>query len=128
MPGFSARASSTSRATWLRKLSEPTLVTLTSSVPYWLIDPPITAAPGIFSSGMDSPVTRLSSTLEAPSATSPSTGIDSPGRTRTSSPGRTSSTGTSASRPSRTTRAVAGTSASSLRTAWEARVRTRSET
>ena len=40
--------------------------------------------------------------------TSPSTGIFSPGRTEITSPGTTSSTGTSASEPSRTRRAVRG--------------------
>ena len=52
----------------------------------------------------------LSSTAVAPSVTTPSTGIFSPGRTRTRSPTTTCSTGTSTSAPSRSTRAVFGAS------------------
>ena len=43
-------------------------------------------APGCFVTGIDSPVTRDSSTAECPSISSPSTGIFSPGRTRSLSP------------------------------------------
>ena len=45
--------------------------------------------------GSDSPVSMASFTLEAPPVTSPSTGIFSPGRTRTASPTASSLTGTS---------------------------------
>ena len=55
----------------------------------------------------------LSSTVLAPSVTTPSTGSFSPGRTRTRSPGTTSSTGMSRSVPSRRTRAVLGDSPAS---------------
>ena len=48
--------------------------------------PPVTGEPVCFSTGSDSPVSMLSSTLEAPSSTVPSTGIAAPGRTRTTSP------------------------------------------
>ena len=51
-----------------------------------------------------------SSTAVVPETTTPSTGIFSPGRMRTTSPTTTSSTGTSTSTPSRTTRAVFGAS------------------
>jgi hypothetical protein len=62
------------------------------------------------STGALSPVSIDSSMVEAPSTTIPSTGIFSPGRTRTTSPTRTDSTGTSCSLPSRITRAVFGAS------------------
>lgn len=48
--------------------------------------PPTTRAPGPFGTGTASPVTRLSSTLEVPSSTSPSSGTLPPGRTRSRSP------------------------------------------
>jgi hypothetical protein len=44
--------------------------------------PPITRSPGNFSTGIASPVTIDSSTLERPSSTTASTGTFSPGRTR----------------------------------------------
>ncbi len=49
-----------------------------------------------------------SSTSVAPSTTTPSTGIFSPGRTSTVSPATTWARGTSRSSPLRTTRAVGG--------------------
>ena len=55
--------------------------------------------------------------LDVPSTTSPSTGIFSPGRTEMRSPGTTSWMGTSASTPSRTSRAVRGCRPISLRIA-----------
>ena len=57
----------------------------------------MTSSPGPFSTGIDSPVNMASSTAERPSSTTPSTGIFSPGRTTTTSPARTDSTGTSSS-------------------------------
>ena len=62
-----------------------------------LIDPPITASPGARVSGRLSPVSSDSSTLLRPSTITPSAGMDSPGRTRTRSPGFSSATGTSVS-------------------------------
>ncbi len=56
-------------------------------------------SPGFFSTGIDSPVSIDSSTAERPSITTPSTGIFSPGRTMTTSPTITSSTGMSCSDP-----------------------------
>ena len=44
---------------------------------------PMTSAPGLFSTGSDSPVIIDSSTALLPSSTFPSTGIFSPGRTTT---------------------------------------------
>jgi hypothetical protein len=66
----------------------------------------MTSSPGAFSTGRLSPVSMLSSRAERPSTTTPSTGTFSPGRTRTRSPTRTASIGTSCSTPSRMTRAV----------------------
>jgi hypothetical protein len=43
------------------------------------MDPPMTRAPGLFSTGMDSPVMRLSSHVELPTMTFPSTGTLDPG-------------------------------------------------
>ena len=57
--------------------------------------------PALLSTGIDSPVTIDSSTAALPSTTTPSTGIFSPGRTRSTSPAWTSSSGTSSSRPLR---------------------------
>ncbi len=99
-------ASSTSRMIWARTVSFPTLVASNRNMPVLFSVAPITGSPGRFSTGMLSPVSMDSSTAEAPSRTTPSTGIFSPGRTTTRSPIRTSSTGMSASAPSRTTRAV----------------------
>ena len=65
-----------------------------------LIVPPISLAPGSFSTGIDSPVTIDSSTALLPSSTTPSTGTLSPGRTRRRSPTCTCSSGTSSSSPS----------------------------
>ena len=87
--------------------------------------PPITRSPGCFSTGMDSPVSIDSSTALPPERTSPSTGSRSPGRTITTSPLATCSTGTSTSVPSsapRWTRAVLGCRATSERRAAEVRL------
>ena len=56
--------------------------------------PPVTperSPPASRTTGADSPVMAASSTVAAPSTTSPSPGISSPARTRTRSPGRSSS-------------------------------------
>ena len=78
---------------------------------------PTTRSPGPFSTGIGSPVSIDSSTALVPATTSPSTGSPSPGRTTITSPGRTSSTDTSTSAPSRTTRALRGWSCTSFRSA-----------
>ncbi|BAY06534.1 hypothetical protein NIES19_58170 (plasmid) [Anabaena cylindrica PCC 7122] len=67
---------------------------------------PMTSSPGCFFTGILSPVTIASSTVDVPLTTSPSTGIFSPGRTKTTSPISTCSIGTSISRPLRINRAV----------------------
>jgi len=69
---------------------------------------PMTWSPAVFSTGMLSPVSMLSSTADLPSVTTPSTGIFSPGRTRTWSPTTTCSRGISTTAPSRSTLAVFG--------------------
>ncbi len=116
-----ACASSTSLMIWASAVSAPTLVARKRSKPVRFSVPPITAAPACFSTGIDSPVSMDSSTLEAPSITSPSAGIFSPGFTITVSPAMTDSAGTSISCPARTTCAVAGFRSISLRTAAEER-------
>ena len=76
--------------------------------------PPMTLLPGSFSTGIGSPEIIDSSTELRPSVTTPSTGTFSPGRTRSTSPGWTCSSGTSSSLPSvLTRRAVFGARPSS---------------
>ena len=79
--------------------------------------PPTTGSPGRLSTGSGSPVSIDSSTADSPSATRPSTGMRSPGRTATRSPIVTWAIGISASTPSRSTRAVLGRRPISLRIA-----------
>ena len=45
------------------------------------MEPPMRSAPGAFSAGIDSPVMRLSSAIDVPCSTFPSTGIFEPGTT-----------------------------------------------
>ena len=78
-------------------VSRPTFSAESTSPPFWLTVPPITRAPSVFDTGIDSPVTMDSSTKERPSVTTPSTGIFSPGRTRKQSPTAISSIATSSS-------------------------------
>ena len=85
-------------------LSAPTAVARTVNTPFAFNVAPLTWLPVLFSAGTLSPVSIDSSTALAPSTTSPSTGIFSPGRTRTTSPTRTRSTGTRCSPPSEATR------------------------
>ena len=82
------RASAVSRPTRSARITNP---------PEPLTVPPITFAPAAFGTGIDSPVISDSSTALAPSITSPSTGIFSPGRTRSESPAAISSSATSCS-------------------------------
>ena len=89
--------------------------------------PPMTESPAVLVTGIDSPVTSDSSTVDRPSSTVPSTGTASPGRTRSRSPSRTSSNGTSASEPSAASRrAVFGVRSSSALIAPEVCSRARS--
>lgn len=81
----------------------------------------------VFSTGMGSPVSMDSSTVDCPSITRPSTGIFSPGLTRRRLPACTCPNGTSSSDPSGLTlRAVFGARPSSCRIAALVRPRARS--
>lgn len=94
-------------------VSAPTFSARTTSAPVPLTVAPITASPLALDTGMGSPVTIASSTALCPSSTTPSTGIFSPGRTRSRSPTWTWSSGTSSSLPSSLRRrAVVGASPS----------------
>ncbi len=110
-------------ACWTRRMirdstvSPPTRSTRTRSAPFWLSVAPMTVSPGRLVIGVGSPVSIDSSTLLAPSTTTPSAGIVSPGRTRTSSPVRSAVSGMSSSWPARRTRAAAGLSPISRRMA-----------
>ena len=96
----------TSSTIWASAVSRPTFVARNTNDPVVLSVAPITVSPGPFRTGMASPVSIDSFTADAPSTTTPSTGIFSPGRTRTRSPTTTPSSATSCSSPPRTTRAV----------------------
>jgi hypothetical protein len=97
-------------------VSAPTLTASTRSAPVPLIVPPTTRSPDCFSTGIGSPLTIDSSTALLPSRTMPSTGIFSPGRTRTRSRTRISSSATELVLPSGSTRiAVFGARSSSAR-------------
>jgi len=103
MGAFVACASSTSWTIWPSAVSLPTRVARKVILPDRLTVAPMTSSPIFFATGRGSPVSIDSSTAEAPSVTTPSTGIFSPGFTMRRSPGTTSSTGISASLASRTT-------------------------
>ena len=99
-------------------MSAPTRSARITKLPVWLTVAPITWSPGFFATGIGSPVIIDSSTALEPSSTAPSTGIFSPGRTRSRLPGTTWSSATSRSTPSSPTRrAVFGASPSSARIA-----------
>ena len=92
-----ACASSTSCTIWPSAVSLPTRVTRKVTLPVVLSVPPITSSPGFFATGIGSPVIIDSFTADAPSVTTPSTGIFSPGLMMTRSPTTTASTGISVS-------------------------------
>ncbi len=119
MGALEAWASSTRRMICDSAVSFPTFSARTLRTPLRLMEPPITVAPNVLSTGMLSPVSMLSSTADSPSRTMPSVAIFSPGRTMNASPTVTSSTGTSTSTPLRTTRAVLACRSTSLRIASE---------
>ena len=81
-------------------VSLPTRSARITKLPVVLTVAPVTLSPGAFSAGSGSPVSIDSSTALRPSKTLPSTGTFSPGRTRSRWPGRTASSGMSASLPS----------------------------
>ena len=111
-------ASSTRRIIWASVVSSPTRVARKVKEPDLLMEAAATLAPGSFSTGRLSPVRADSSTEEAPSVTTPSTGMRPPGRTTMRSPTTTSSTGTSTSAPSRSTMAVLGARSIKRVMAW----------
>ena len=78
-------------------VSRPTFSARMTKPPLRLIVPAITFAPTSLVTGIDSPVTIDSSSVEWPSINSPSTGTLSPGRTRSRSPTATASSATTAS-------------------------------
>ena len=102
-------------------LSLPTVVARKWKAPVPLMVPPITWSPTVLATGIDSPVSMLSSAALLPERMCPSTGMRSPGRTMTTSPGITSATGTSYSSPSRSSRADFGCSPTSARSADDVR-------
>ena len=83
-----------------RRVSAPTFSARMTREPVPFTVAPTSRSPGRFSTGMGSPLTIDSSIVLVPSRTRPSTGTFSPGRTRSRSPTRTSSSGTSSSPPS----------------------------
>jgi hypothetical protein len=103
---------------------EPTFSARMTRLPLALIVAPMSRSPTPFSTGIGSPVTIDSSTLERPSSTTPSTGTFSPGRTRSLSPTCTCVSSMSSSVPSaRKRRAVFGARFSNARSAAEVRER-----
>ena len=102
-------------------LSSADLVTVTRRAASALIEPANTGAPGPLVFGMDSPVTGLSSMPEVPSAITPSAGMRSPGRTKTTWPISSVAASTSRIVPPSSSKAVFGTKSASARI--EARAR-----
>ena len=95
---------------WDSVVSSPTRVARHLRKPDWFTVAAETVSPAALSTGMLSPVRADSFTALAPSSTTPSTGMFSPGRTTKISPCCTWSMETSVSAPSRTTVAVLGAS------------------
>ncbi len=96
-----ACASATRRAIWASWVSDPIRVARTTSRPPALTVAPTTSSPGPTSTGTGSPVSMLVSTADAPSSTTPSVAIFSPGRTTNRSPTARSLIGRRTSTPSR---------------------------
>ena len=126
--GARLRWAAATRATICASMvSPPTFCARMVSAPSWFTVPPVTASSFALTTGIGSPVSIDSSTWLWPSITTPSTGTFSPGRTRSTSPACTSSSGTSASLPSLAIRrAVFGASPSSALSAAPVRRRARS--
>ena len=120
-------ASATRRTICARSVSAPTRSPRITKLPVPLSVPPMRRSPGPFSSGIGSPVSIDSSTELLPAITMPSTGTLPPGRTRSRSPRRMLSSGTSRSDPSSASRrAVGGARRSRARMAPPVRLRARS--
>ena len=94
MGAFEPWASSTSFIIFARTVSFPIAVASIFILPFLFIVAPKTLSPVFFLTGILSPVSIDSSTFVLPSITFPSTGILSPGFTRTTSPFSTSSIST----------------------------------
>ena len=115
-------AASTRRAIWASAVSAPTRVARTTNRPLVAMVAPVTWLPAVTSAGTLSPVTRLISTAAAPSSTTPSVAMRSPGRTTNRSPTRSVLDGRFNSLPSIwITLAVSAPRASSARSALPAR-------
>ena len=114
---FVACASRTNFAMRANVVSEPTRVARTIMRPFRFTVADVTEAPTATSTGTLSPVTMLMSMLDAPSVTTPSAAIFSPGRTTTKSPSRTTEAGIDTSCPSRSTFAYLAPNAIRLRNA-----------
>ncbi len=118
---FAPCASATSAMMRASTVSSPVAVTRKESAEAPFTVPPVTAAPGAFSTGAGSPVSIDSSIQPRPSVTVPSTATRSPGARRTMSPSISAATGISVTWPPRSTRAVSGRSPISRRIASPAR-------
>ncbi len=95
------------RATMLASaVSLPTRVARMTNEPVVARVAPMTSSPTVLATGIGSPVSIASSTADAPSTTTPSTGTFSPGRTRSRSPTTMSAMATSVSTSPRTSVAV----------------------
>ena len=120
-------ASLTRRTICASSVSLPTRCACMITLPVPFTVPPVTRLSVVFSTGIGSPVTIDSSTLVLPSSTTPSTGMRSPGRTRSRSPTWTCASGTSVSAPDASTRrAVEGARPSRPLIAALVRLRARS--
>ena len=110
---FPASALCTRRIIRCMELSSPTRVARISKEPKRFTVPELTSSPADLSTGRLSPVMTLWSTEVSPEMTTPSTGIDSPGRTRSMSPSRTSPAAIISSPEGVTRRAETGVSRTS---------------
>ena len=75
MGALEAAASSTRRIIWARVVSSPTRLAWKVKAPDLFREAAATLSPGPLSTGRDSPVRADSSTAEAPSRMTPSTGM-----------------------------------------------------
>ena len=106
-------------------VSAPTCVTRITSAPVPFTVPPVTASPGALATGSASPVSIASSTADCPSTTVPSSGMRSPGRIISRSPGRICAIGVGVKPSGVCRRAVLGCKPTSPAIAAPARPRAR---
>src|SRR5438309_1283552 len=85
-PSVSVPVLSTTRVSTFSRISSASALRMSTPASAPRPVPTTTRLPGVFSTGIDSPVTSDSSTALRPSSTTPSTGTFSPGRTRSRSP------------------------------------------